>query len=123
MFFNRRSASKNCRKFNNSTAGNVNHSKTDSCFTDRFNFFRALADVLYIYPLKKDKKTFDANKEELGFASKTKNQGKQAIEDIPPDRLTEEQKIGLEQEAFELKSKSLLFFLCTSLTYCCFMSL
>ena len=81
-------------------------------FSDRCNFkhtYRALADVLYIYPLKKDKKTFDANKEELGFASKTKNQGKQAIEDIPPDRLTEEQKIGLEQEAFELKSKSLLF--------------
>ena len=62
-------------------------------FSDRCNFkhtYRALADVLYIYPLKKDKKTFDANKEELGFASKTKNQGKQAIEDIPPDRLTEE---------------------------------
>ena len=44
--------------------------------SDRCNFnhtYRALADVLYIYPLKKDKKTFDANKEELGFASKTKN--------------------------------------------------
>ena len=32
----------------------------------------ALADVLYIFPLKADKKTFDANKEELGFASKPK---------------------------------------------------
>jgi len=32
----------------------------------------ALADVLYIYPLKRDKKTFDANKEEMGFAGKTK---------------------------------------------------
>ncbi len=30
----------------------------------------ALADVLHIYPLKADKKTFDSNKEELGFASK-----------------------------------------------------
>ena len=43
---------------------------------DRCNFFityRALADVLYIFPLKKDKKTFDANKEELGFATKSKN--------------------------------------------------
>ena len=38
--------------------------------------FRALADILYIYPLKKDKKTFDANKEELGFASKVKSQRK-----------------------------------------------
>ena len=28
--------------------------------------------MLYIYPLKSDKKTFDANKEELGFASKPK---------------------------------------------------
>ena len=61
-----------------------------------YHTYRALADILYIYPLKKDKKTFDANKEELGFASKSKNMGKQAIEDIPPDRLTEEQKIGLE---------------------------
>ena len=32
----------------------------------------ALADVLFIYTLKKDKKTFDANREELGFASKPK---------------------------------------------------
>jgi hypothetical protein len=38
----------------------------------RTNCFSALADVLYIYPLKADKKTFDANKEELGFASKPK---------------------------------------------------
>jgi hypothetical protein len=29
-----------------------------------------LADVLYIYPFKADKKTFDENKEELGFSSK-----------------------------------------------------
>ena len=28
--------------------------------------------MLYIFPLKADKKTFDANKEELGFASKPK---------------------------------------------------
>lgn len=50
----------------------------------------ALADVLYIYPLKKDKKTFDANKEELGFASKVKIAKKQAIADIVVGKLTEE---------------------------------
>jgi len=33
---------------------------------------RALADVLYIFPLKADRKNFDDNKEELGFASKPK---------------------------------------------------
>ena len=50
----------------------------------------ALADILYIYPLKKDKKTFDANKEELGFAMKTKSSGKATSKDIPTGRLTEE---------------------------------
>ncbi len=34
--------------------------------------YRALADVLYIFPLKADRKNFDDNKEELGFASKPK---------------------------------------------------
>jgi len=32
----------------------------------------ALADILYIYPFKADKKTFDENKDELGFSSKIK---------------------------------------------------
>lgn len=63
--------------------------------------------MLYIYPLKKDKKTFDANKEELGFASKAKSQRKQTINDIPIGRLSEEQKIALAQEEYALKSKSL----------------
>ena len=34
--------------------------------------FSALADVLYIFPFKADKKTFDENKDELGFSSKIK---------------------------------------------------
>lgn len=55
----------------------------------------ALADVLYIYPLKKDKKTFDANKEELGFTTKAKTTNKATMKDIPIGRLTEEQKITL----------------------------
>ena len=56
----------------------------------------ALADVLYIYPLKKDKKTFDANKEELGFTAKAKSSSKAANKDIPIGRLTEEQKLAHE---------------------------
>ena len=59
---------------------------------------RALADVLYIYPLKKDKKTFDANKEELGFASKNKVKKRATTENVPIGKLTEEQKIALMQE-------------------------
>ena len=66
---------------------------------------RALADVLYIYPLKKDKKTFDANKEELGFASKARVQRKATVQYIPIGRLTEEQKIALAQDEMQLKSK------------------
>ncbi len=50
----------------------------------------ALADVLYIYPLKKDKKTFDANKEELGFTTKAKIAKNKTVADIPLGRLTEE---------------------------------
>ena len=56
---------------------------------------RALADVLYIYPLKRDKKTFDANKEELGFATKNKIKRKQTIHDTPVGKLSEEDKILL----------------------------
>lgn len=57
---------------------------------------RALADILYIYPLKKDKKTFDSNKEELGFAARPKIQRKQTIFEIPAGKMTEEQRIALE---------------------------
>ena len=46
--------------------------------------------MLFIYPLKKDKKTFDADKEELGFSSKTKNQKKQTTTDYPRGALSEE---------------------------------
>lgn len=34
--------------------------------------YRALADFLFIYPMKGNKKTFDEHKDELGFASKPK---------------------------------------------------
>lgn len=52
------------------------------------NYFRALADVLYIYPLKADKKTFDDNKEELGFSGKIKvAKYKKTKEDLERDRL------------------------------------
>jgi len=50
----------------------------------------ALADVLYIYPLKKDKKTFDVNKEELGFTTKAKIARNKTVAEIPIGRLTEE---------------------------------
>ena len=66
---------------------------------------RAIADVIFIYPLKKDKKTFDSHKEELGFSRKPKRQRKNAIEDFLPDRLTDEQRRHLEQEELQLKSK------------------
>ncbi len=49
---------------------------------------RALADVIYIYPLKADKKTFDENKEELGFASKPKvAKHIKTAEELEKDRL------------------------------------
>ena len=49
--------------------------------------FRALADVLYIYPFKSDKKTFDQDKDELGFATKTKvAKKKKTAEDIERER-------------------------------------
>jgi len=65
----------------------------------------ALADVLYIYPLKKEKKTFDANKDELGFASRTKLARKATVKDNVSGRLTEEQKIALAQEEQQLKNE------------------
>lgn len=43
----------------------------------------ALADIIYIYPCKKDKKTFDVNKEELGFTSKAKTSRTAISKDIP----------------------------------------
>lgn len=50
-------------------------------------YFRALADVLYIYPFKSDKKTFDQDKDELGFATKTKvAKKKKTAEDIERER-------------------------------------
>ena len=49
-----------------------------------------LADVLYIYPLKKDKKTFDANKEELGFTTKAKIAKNKTVAEIPSGKLSEE---------------------------------
>ena len=53
----------------------------------------ALADVLYIYPMKKEKKTFDANKEELGFTTKQKVARAAGLQVLaPPDRMSEEQK-------------------------------
>ena len=46
-----------------------------------------MADVLYIYPFKSDKKTFDQDKDELGFATKTKvAKKKKTAEDIERER-------------------------------------
>jgi hypothetical protein len=57
--------------------------------------------VLYIFPLKADKKTFDANKEELGFASKPKpaKKVKTAAE------LEEERLKKLKEEEDQIKGK------------------
>jgi len=47
----------------------------------------SLADVLYIYPFKADKKTFDQDKDELGFATKPKVHKKtKTAADIERDR-------------------------------------
>ena len=46
--------------------------------------------MLFIYPLKKDKKTFDADKEELGFSSKTKNTQQETTVDVPLGKMSEE---------------------------------
>ena len=53
--------------------------------------YRALADVLYIYPFKADKKTFDANKNELGYFNK-------APERKQNRRVNQEEEIKLEEE-------------------------
>lgn len=57
--------------------------------------------MLYIFPLKADKKTFDANKEELGFASKPKpaKKVKTAAE------LEEERLKKLKEEEDQIKGK------------------
>lgn len=52
----------------------------------------ALADILYIYPLKKDRKTFDKDKEELGFSSKNAEKTKKKGDEVKIGQLTEEQK-------------------------------
>jgi len=50
--------------------------------------FRALADMLYIYPFRADKKTFDDNKDELGFSSKIKvTKYKKTKADLEQERL------------------------------------
>lgn len=50
--------------------------------------YRALADVLYIFPFKADKKTFDENKDELGFSSKIKvAKYKKTKEDLERERV------------------------------------
>lgn len=56
---------------------------------------------MYIFPLKADKKTFDANKEELGFASKPKpaKKVKTAAE------LEEERLKKLKEEEEQIKGK------------------
>lgn len=48
--------------------------------------------MLYIYPLKKDKKTFDADKEELGFAGSSRAKKGKVLANYPVGSLTEEQK-------------------------------
>ncbi len=62
-------------------------------------FWRALADVLYIYPFKADKKTFDDNKDELGFSSKIKiAKYKKTAEDLERERVQK-----LAEETREIK--------------------
>ena len=64
--------------------------------------FRALADVLYIYPLKADKKTFDQNKEELGFATKPKVPKKlKTAAELEKERVQK-----LKEEEDQIKGKS-----------------
>ena len=63
--------------------------------------FSALADVLYIYPFKSDKKTFDQDKDELGFATKPKLKKKKNLADYEREAkeklLAQEQKIKRKQ--------------------------
>jgi hypothetical protein len=61
--------------------------------------FSALADVLYIFPFKADKKTFDENKDELGFSSKIKvAKYKKTKEDLERERV---QKLADEARAIK----------------------
>jgi len=63
--------------------------------------YSALADVLYIYPFKADKKTFDQDKDELGFATKPKAfRKKKTAADIERER-----KEKLHEEEQKIKSK------------------
>jgi hypothetical protein len=56
-----------------------------------------MADMLYIYPMRKDKKSFDNNKEELGFGSKPLPKKKETNEEFLR-RMNEK----LEQERFKM---------------------
>ena len=71
-------------------------------------WFSALADVLYIYPFKSDKKTFDQDKDELGFATKPKvAKKKKTAEDIEREReeYLEEERQKIEQEVGLIEEK------------------
>jgi hypothetical protein len=63
--------------------------------------FRALADVLHIYPFKANKKTFDENKDELGFSSKPEKVRKQKT----AEQLEQERVASLQKEEYLWKSK------------------
>ena len=65
--------------------------------------------MLFIYPLKKDKKTFDADKEELGFSSKTKSTQQETTVDVPLGKMSEEQKLEEAKFEFDLRSKLSVF--------------
>ena len=66
--------------------------------------FSALADVLYIFPFKADKKTFDENKDELGFSSKIKvAKYKKTKEDLERERVQK-----LADEARAIKGNQIL---------------
>jgi len=64
----------------------------------------ALADIIYIYPLKKDRKTFDKDKEELGFSSKNADKSKSKGEEVKIGQLTEEQKRQLDELKNDLRN-------------------
>lgn len=59
---------------------------------------------MYIYPFKADKKTFDDNKDELGFSSKIKvAKYKKTKEDLERERV---QKLKAEEDAMKGKKNS-----------------
>ena len=64
----------------------------------------ALADIIYIYPLKKDRKTFDKDKEELGFSSKNADKSKKKGDEVKIGQLTEEQKRQLDELKNDLRN-------------------